>query len=361
MRNAGMNSPEPIVPSLPFASLLGTKGALRIRPHVTTQRPHVVLRRVKRIEVKPGKEILFAVETEDARFKDQALILQASLSDAEDAAPEEEDDVPVALPPKLRRPWNKPAEQDAPASREPPASYESASVQTETVTCDAAQDQEERQQSRERSLSAMDVDSEDEISSQQQQKRNGSIPGLTSSSASLRPSPSPITSPVEEDTMIVTSIDHPSLHVTHARRVQRGQRLAQRIFERTQVAVTSTSSSCISSTFIACTTIAADASTSATTNTSTRDSPDPAAADLDVTATASVTATAFSSSVAVCTVATNASLDVADTSGTAYMAPTTTDFSATPTAFLSAASTNQSSAASTANLSATFTAYLERF
>ncbi|KAL1742780.1 hypothetical protein HDZ31DRAFT_10583, partial [Schizophyllum fasciatum] len=28
------------------ASLLGAKGALRIRPHISTQRPHVVLRRV---------------------------------------------------------------------------------------------------------------------------------------------------------------------------------------------------------------------------------------------------------------------------------------------------------------------------
>lgn len=114
----------------PATSVLGTKGSLRFRPHGTTQKPHVVLRRVevsdyasddedngkvayfsifalKRIECKPGKEILLSVASSDGRFGDRPIIFESSLTedeavdDAEEEALEELE--PACLfPPRLR-------------------------------------------------------------------------------------------------------------------------------------------------------------------------------------------------------------------------------------------------------------------
>lgn len=145
MRASPMTSPEPSEPTVPFASLLGTKGALRIRHHISSARPHIVLKRViisedgsdeeedanssvvyfsffaaKRIEVKPGKELLFAVDTDDKEFKDRVLMIQGSLAPEppsadevveEAAPPEEKEEEAVALPPKLRRTWVRPPEE----------------------------------------------------------------------------------------------------------------------------------------------------------------------------------------------------------------------------------------------------------
>lgn len=135
----------PTGPSL--ASLLGVKGPLRFRPHRSSQKAHIVLRRVelsddssdeedpgkigrvvyfslfaqKRIEVKPGKEILLAVAGADGRLKDRALMLEADLPDPhqevvgtdegdETQVADEEEDMylpPVAIPPKMRRAWTR--------------------------------------------------------------------------------------------------------------------------------------------------------------------------------------------------------------------------------------------------------------
>ncbi|KAI0763660.1 hypothetical protein BC629DRAFT_1596860 [Irpex lacteus] len=122
------------------ASILGIKGQLRFRPHGSTQKAHVVLRQVdwspedpdeeadssmvyfslfaqKRIEVKPGKEILLAVATPDGTFLDTPVIFAGKLT-GEDA-----DNVGGAsdstgfdfsstlsnttLPPKMRKTWSK--------------------------------------------------------------------------------------------------------------------------------------------------------------------------------------------------------------------------------------------------------------
>jgi hypothetical protein len=128
------------------ASVLGIKGPLRFRPHGSSQKAHVILRRVdpesdsegegetkgavqfslfayKRIEVKPGKEILLTVA--DGPFKDRAIIFEgdeleaSSLSDAEEATQvEEEEDVVVppeqSIPLKMRKPWAKRLEAPVP-------------------------------------------------------------------------------------------------------------------------------------------------------------------------------------------------------------------------------------------------------
>ena len=132
----------------PFASptlgaILGVKASLRLRPHGSTQKAHVVLRRVeysdddgddeeprsvayfslfaqKRIEVKPGKEILLAIASPDGTFKDQAVILEGDLLDSGESSEEEEDVggiieddvfdwklVGRTIPPKIRRVWTK--------------------------------------------------------------------------------------------------------------------------------------------------------------------------------------------------------------------------------------------------------------
>ena len=121
------------------ASILGIKSRLRFRLHGSSQKAHVVLRRVepesdsegegetkglaqfslfayKRIEVRPGKEILLTVA--DGPFKDRAIIFEgdelesSSLSDVEEETQITEDDdtsVPTdfSLPLKMRKPWAK--------------------------------------------------------------------------------------------------------------------------------------------------------------------------------------------------------------------------------------------------------------
>ena len=135
--------------SLPFSllatSILGIKGPLRLRPHGSTQKPHLVLRRVeipedssengeatnivrfslfaaKRIEVKPGKEILLTVASPDGYFKDQAVVFEADLTVSEEISDKksdthvaEEEDVYLppageAIPPKMRRAWTRKVE-----------------------------------------------------------------------------------------------------------------------------------------------------------------------------------------------------------------------------------------------------------
>jgi hypothetical protein len=131
------NSPSPTV-----ASILGIKGSLRLRLHGSSQKAHVVLRRVeleddssddgeskpvvyfslfaqKRIEVKPGKEILVALGSADGRFKDRAVMFEGDLRGTDDSSddegtvdkPAKKDprNVPVghAMPPKMRRTWTK--------------------------------------------------------------------------------------------------------------------------------------------------------------------------------------------------------------------------------------------------------------
>ena len=128
------------------ASVLGIKGPLRFRPHGSSQKAHVILRRVdpdsdsegegetkgavqfslfayKRIEVKPGKEILLTVA--DGPFKDRAIVFEgeeleaSSLSDAEEETQVEEEEE-VLLPPeqslplKMRKPWAKRLEASVP-------------------------------------------------------------------------------------------------------------------------------------------------------------------------------------------------------------------------------------------------------
>ncbi|KAG1899960.1 uncharacterized protein F5891DRAFT_335164 [Suillus fuscotomentosus] len=136
------------ISSATVSSVLGIKGSLRFRRHGASQKAHVVLRRVelseesvhdsgkrpvayfslfaqKRIEVKPGKEILLAVASEDGSFTDQAVIFEGDLvaSDTQpDAEQETQDDVEHVVevpfvPPKMRRTWNKAYEQIAPTAR----------------------------------------------------------------------------------------------------------------------------------------------------------------------------------------------------------------------------------------------------
>lgn len=128
-------STEPTV-----ASILGVTGALRFRPHGSTQKAHVILRQVdapedadekadssmmyfslfaqKRIEVKPGKEILLAVAAPDGRIIDTPVILAAKVANG--AAPSEglnlslEDRMSIVastreavVPPKMRKTWSK--------------------------------------------------------------------------------------------------------------------------------------------------------------------------------------------------------------------------------------------------------------
>ena len=126
---------------LTAASILGIKGPLRFKPHGATQKAHVVLRRVdppedsedegdgkpmvyfslfaqKRIEVKPGKEILLAVATPDGRTIDTPVMLAGEVL-GKDSKTEEEPSksvstkpptpptTPISLPPRLRKTWNK--------------------------------------------------------------------------------------------------------------------------------------------------------------------------------------------------------------------------------------------------------------
>ena len=120
------------------ASILGVKGQLRFHPHGSTQKAHVVLRQValsedseeegdssmryfslfaqKRIEVKPGKEILLAVATPDGKFLDTPVIFAGRLSgeDLDLNKPKyrtsEYQSKPSGsgtLPPRMRKAWSK--------------------------------------------------------------------------------------------------------------------------------------------------------------------------------------------------------------------------------------------------------------
>ena len=132
------------IPNSLFTSVLGLKGPLRIAPHGSEHKPHIILKRVdppsnlesngetsrvarfsffahKRFEVKPGKEIMFAVASADGSegpFKEIALVLEADLDATLDT--EEKDDqssvkkVDMAglgnvqgLPPKMRKSYTK--------------------------------------------------------------------------------------------------------------------------------------------------------------------------------------------------------------------------------------------------------------
>ena len=134
------------IPNALFTSVLGLKGPLRIAPHGSEHKPHIILKRVgppsnlesngeasrvarfsffahKRFEVKPGKEIMFAVASADGSegpFKEIALVLEADLDATLDTTSEEKDDhssvkkVDTAglgnvqgLPPKMRKSYTK--------------------------------------------------------------------------------------------------------------------------------------------------------------------------------------------------------------------------------------------------------------
>jgi hypothetical protein len=122
----------------PVTSILGIKGPLRFRLHGSSQKAHVVLRRVpladnfsdsgrtkkaayfslfahKRIEVKPGKEILLSLASANEAFTDKPVIFEADLSSEEGRTEDEgydlwEEPSPMVghtIPPKMRRVWTK--------------------------------------------------------------------------------------------------------------------------------------------------------------------------------------------------------------------------------------------------------------
>lgn len=122
-----------------MASVLGVKGQLRFHPHGSTQKAHVVLRQVelseesddegdsstvyfslfaqKRIEVKPGKEILLAVAAPDGTFLETPVVFAAKVSgedvvESNGPPPSSRLDLqtksrPLVIPPKLRKPWHE--------------------------------------------------------------------------------------------------------------------------------------------------------------------------------------------------------------------------------------------------------------
>ncbi len=133
--NVSGASAEPTV-----ASILGIKGPLRFHPHGSTQKAHVVLRQVqlpedsddegdtsviyfslfaqKRIEVKPGKEILLAVAAPDGKLLDTPVVLAGRLSngsfdsDVDSSTPRPKVTITPSflestVPPKMRKPWSK--------------------------------------------------------------------------------------------------------------------------------------------------------------------------------------------------------------------------------------------------------------
>lgn len=154
------------------ASILGIKGPLRFRPHKSSQKAHVILRRVelsddssddgevdnvvcfslfahKRIEVKPGKELLLTVASSDERFKDRALMFEANPSSSAETSDAEEDveedthvaeeepayepPIPIVVPPKMRRAaWTK--KEVSPVARESLSPSCSAHARTTAFT-----------------------------------------------------------------------------------------------------------------------------------------------------------------------------------------------------------------------------------
>ncbi|KAL1698132.1 hypothetical protein EV121DRAFT_297525 [Schizophyllum commune] len=169
MTRASVASPSLSIPSPPLASILGVDNTLCVRRHVSSSRPHIVLKRVvdstheaddvhsrvlyfkffttKRIAMKAGKEILFAVETNVEEFDGKALMLQTTVFPEHSSASEEtEKDVPTegadedhsVLPPKLRRMLEESLEEQTSPHR--PVGVEDAitGVQPTASTCDAA-------------------------------------------------------------------------------------------------------------------------------------------------------------------------------------------------------------------------------
>lgn len=161
---------EGSTPTALAGSILGLKAPLRIRRHGSTQKPHLILRRVveednssdedepnrvvrfslfalKRIEVKPGKEILLCVATEDENFKDIPVVFEADTTSSESAGEpgshpfpmevdSEEDEEEVAkppvrhvLPPHVRRTWHKKVPEEPPFFSGPIATRVSTGVQ----------------------------------------------------------------------------------------------------------------------------------------------------------------------------------------------------------------------------------------
>jgi hypothetical protein len=142
MDDSSLSDIEGLFPLPSLSSILGVKGPLRVRQHGSTQKAHIVLRRVelsdnsedeedtravahfslfaqKRIEVKPGKEILLAIASQDGRVKDLPVIFEGDLATSEESS-EEGDAVGVneerafdfqlagqVVPPKMRRVWTK--------------------------------------------------------------------------------------------------------------------------------------------------------------------------------------------------------------------------------------------------------------
>ncbi|KAF8352225.1 hypothetical protein F5887DRAFT_19417 [Amanita rubescens] len=151
------------------SSILGVKGPLRFRPHGSNQKAHVILRRVtlsddsndnseystvvrfslfaqKRIEVKPGKEILLTVASEDGKFGDLPVVLEGDQNTPQTSEENnfshpanEEKHAPInshvsqSMPPRMRRAWTKKLEV-SPSIEElylPSTARTSAGVQTE--------------------------------------------------------------------------------------------------------------------------------------------------------------------------------------------------------------------------------------
>ncbi|KAG7086462.1 hypothetical protein E1B28_002414 [Marasmius oreades] len=139
MEDSSLSESESTEPIL-VSSVLGVKGPLRFTRHRSTIKAHVVLRRVevdddssddgepsrvtyfglfaqKRIDVRPGREILLTVE--EGELKGQALMLSADTIDTHDISYEEETQVAeeeeispsplpkFAVPPKMRKTWMK--------------------------------------------------------------------------------------------------------------------------------------------------------------------------------------------------------------------------------------------------------------
>ncbi|TEB36320.1 hypothetical protein FA13DRAFT_1771708, partial [Coprinellus micaceus] len=167
----GGGSDGSISPTALVGKLLGIQASsLRFRHHELKQKPHLILRRVeddsddesddgelkhshrivrfslfamKRIDVKPGKELLLCVATENEAFKDSPLVLEAEGGDVgadkdpRDVANEvvqqkEAVTTPVAeqvVPPKMRRTWTKKAEVPLPSSIAPIATRVCVGVQ----------------------------------------------------------------------------------------------------------------------------------------------------------------------------------------------------------------------------------------
>ena len=137
--DSGGDSSDSLSETPTVTSILGIRGPLRFRAHASSQKAHIILRRVelpddsddegnpksivyfslfaqKRIEVKPGKEILLTLS--DGKYKDQAVMFEGDLpgvqidSDEDDDAQmmeEEPTTLPPRdiLPPKMRRTWTK--------------------------------------------------------------------------------------------------------------------------------------------------------------------------------------------------------------------------------------------------------------